>query len=205
MKRLFTNFQKNERGAVTVETSLTILLLILLTAGTLEAGYAFYQYNGAQQAARTGVRIAATSDPVSRDVQNMTRLSNSVASGQNFPTYERHCDDATQSCSQGGYDSTAMSRLIYGPDGDGKCEATTRSRRGMCDVFADTKNARVDISYIGSGLGRTGPQGETAPLVTVTLRDVPLNFIFLDLVGFRDLVHLPPVEATLMGEDLKNG
>jgi len=205
MNRLLSKLKKNETGAVTVETSFTILLLILLTAGTIEAGFAFHQYNGAQQAVRTGARIAATSNPVSVDVSEMTGTSNSVSAGQAFPSFERHCSDATRRCSQGRYDTSAMNRIIYGPDNDGQCGATTRPRRGMCDVFADTQRARVDISYIGSGLGRTGPQGDSAPLVSVTLRDVPLNFVFLDLIGFKDLVHLPPVEATLMGEDLKNG
>jgi len=41
---------------VTVETSFTIMILILLTGGSIEAGYAFYQYNGAQQAVKPSVR-----------------------------------------------------------------------------------------------------------------------------------------------------
>ncbi len=197
MKRLLKRFMHGEAGSVTVETSLIILLLIMLTGGTIEAGYAFHQYNGAQQAARTGARIAATSDPVSRDIARYTNVTNL--------NFERHCSQDTRSCSRGQYDASAMSRIIFGPDGDGTCGATSRARRGMCDVFKDTERAHVDVSYIGSGLGRTGPQGDAAPLVSVTLRDVPLNFIFLDFIGFKDIVHLPPVEATLMGEDLKNG
>ncbi|GGX74134.1 hypothetical protein GCM10011309_25340 [Litorimonas cladophorae] len=197
MKHLFDLFRKSESGSVTVETSLIIMLLIMLTGGTIEASFAFHQYNAAQQAARTGVRIAATSDPVSRDFSDYTNVADL--------SLERHCSSDTQQCSGGQYDSNAMRRIIFGPDGDGACAATTRSRRGMCDVFSDTQRAHVDVSYIGSGLGRTGAQGDAAPIVSVTLRDIPLNFVFLDLVGFKDIVHLPPVEATLMGEDLKNG
>lgn len=205
MRQLFKNFRRKTDGAVTVETSLTIMLLIILTGGAVEAGYAFYQYNGAQQAARTGARIAATSDPVATSIKTMTGLSNTVSQGQPFPDFEVTCRNDTQRCSEGSYDATAMKRIVFGPDEDGVCGATSRSRRGMCDVFKDTKRAHVDIAYISSGLGRTGFQGDAAPLVSVTLRDVPLNFIFLDLVGLGGLVHLPPVEATLMGEDLKNG
>lgn len=205
MRHLLKRFGYRDEGAVTVETSLIIMILIILTGGSIEAGYAFYQYNGAQQAVRTGARIAATSDPVARTVSTMTGLSNSVSQGQVFPNYEVICNDDTQSCSQGSYDSIAMRRIIFGPDGDGTCGATTRPRRGMCDVFQDTERARVDVAYISSGLGRTGFQGDAAPLVSVTLREVPLNFVFLDLVGLNGLIHLPPVEATLMGEDLKNG
>lgn len=205
MRKLFEKFRRTDSGAVTVETSLTILILIILTGGAIEAGYAFYQYNGAQQAARTGVRIAATSDPVARTVSTMTGLSGSVSQGQAFPDFEVTCSDATERCSEGSYDSAAMRRIVFGPDGDGVCGATTRARRGMCDVFKDTDRARVDVAYISSGLGTAGYHGDAAPMVSVTLRDVPLNFVFLDLVGFSDLVHLPPVEATLMGEDLKNG
>lgn len=205
MRHLLKKFKRREEGAVTVETSLIIMVLIILTGGSIEAGYAFYQYNGAQQAVRTGARIAATSDPVARTVNTMTGLSNSISQGQAFPSYEVTCSDNTKRCSQGTYDSVAMQRIIFGPDGDGTCSATSRARRGMCDVFQDTQRARVDVAYISSGLGRAGFQGDAAPLVSVTLREVPINFVFLDLVGLSGVIHLPPVEATLMGEDLKNG
>lgn len=205
MKHILKKLQRRDDGSVTVETSLTIMMLILLTGGTIEAGYAFYQYNGAQQAVRTGVRIAATSDPVALNMNTMTGLTRSVSQGQAFPNFEVTCSDDTQSCSEGSYDSRAMQRIVFGPDEDGTCGATSRSRRGMCDVFKDTKRARVDVSYLSSGLGTAGFQGDAAPLVSVTLREVPLNFVFLDLVGLRGVIHLPPVEATLMGEDLKNG
>jgi len=205
MKRRLKSFQRREDGAVTVETSLIIMMLIILTGGAIEASYAFYQYNGAQQAARTGARIAATSNPVSTSVNTMTGLSNTVSQGQAFPDFEVICRNDTQRCSEGSYDSAAMKRIVFGPDEDGICGATSRARRGMCDVFKDTKRAYVDVAYISSGLGTAGHQGDAAPLVSVTLREVPLNFIFLDLIGLRGLVHLPPVEATLMGEDLKNG
>lgn len=202
---LLRKFRRHDRGAVTVETSLMIMTLIILTGGSIEAGYAFYQYNGAQQAVRTGARIAATSDPVSTNVNTMTGLSNTVSQGQSFPAYTITCNDKTRTCSQGGYDNQAMRRIVFGPDSDGICGATSRARRGMCDLFKDTERSRVEISYIGSGLGRAGHQGDAAPIVNVTLSEVPLNFVFLDLVGFKDLIHLPPVEATQMGEDLKNG
>ena len=205
MMKSLKSFIRQKSGAVTVETSLMILMLIILTGGSIEAGYAFYQYNGAQQAVRTGARIAATSDPVAVSVNSMTGLSNSVSQGEAFPDYNISCSDKSKSCSDGGYDNQAMQRIIFGPDSDGECGATSRARRGMCDVFRDTKRAQVEVAYIGSGLGRAGFQGDAAPLVSVTLREVPLNFVFLDLVGLNDLVHLPPVDATLMGEDLKNG
>lgn len=197
MKRQLKKLISRSDGAVTVETSFIISLLILLTGGSIEAGYAFFQYNGAQQAARTGARIAATSNPVSGDILTMTNLASS--------NYERHCSDKTNSCSQGSYDSVAMNKIIFGPDDDGKCGATTRARRGMCDVFSDVEQATVDVSYISSGLSTASTQTNPAPLVSVTLRDVPVNFLFLDLVGFKNIISLPPVEVTLMGEDLRNG
>ncbi len=205
MRRLLKKLLGKTDGSVTIESSLMIMVLIILTGGAIEAGYAFYQYNGAQQAARTGARIAATSDPVATSVTTMTGLSGSVSQGQAFPDFEVTCRNDTQRCSEGSYDSRAMKRIVFGPDEDGVCGATSRPRRGMCDVFKDTKRAYVDVAYISSGLGIAGYQGNAAPLVSVTLRDVPLNFIFLDLIGLRGLVHLPPVEATFMGEDLKNG
>ena len=198
MKNCLKKLLKRDEGAVTVESSLIIMILIMLTGGAIEAGYAFYQYNGAQQAARTGVRIAATSDPVSPSL-------NSVLEQGSSSNFEITCSDQTQRCSQGSYDSIAMRRIIFGPDEDGICGATSRLRRGMCDILQDTTHAHVDVSYMSSGLGNAGTQGDAAPLISVTLREVPLNFVFLDLVGLGGVIHLPPVEATLMGEDLKNG
>lgn len=205
MKQILKKLRRRNDGAVTVETSLMIMGLIILTGGAIETGYGFYQYNGAQQAVRTGARIAATSDPVARSINTMTGLSGSVSIGEAFPDFQVTCSDETRQCSDGSFDSTAMRRIIFGPDGDGICSATSRARRGMCDVFKETKRAQVEVSYFSSGLGTSGFHGDAAPFVSVTLRDVPLNFVFLDLVGLGDLVHLPPVEATLMGEDLKNG
>lgn len=205
MKHFLKKFRRDDGGAVTVETSLIIMILIILTGGSIEAGYAFHQYNGAQQAVRTGARIAATSDPVARTVNRMTGLSNSISPGQAFPSFEITCSDQTRRCSKGSYDSGAMKRIIFGPDGDGVCSATSRARRGMCDVFKDSKHAHVNVAYMSSGLGRAGHQGDAAPLVSVSLHKVPVNFVFLDLIGLGGVIHLPPVEATLMGEDLKNG
>lgn len=205
MRDLFKKLYAQTDGGVTVETSLTIMLLIILTGGSIEAGYAFYQYNGAQQAVRTGARIAATSDPVARDMATITGLTNGTTQGQAFPNYEYICQDDTKRCSEGSFDARAMQRIIYGPDEDGICGATSSPRRGMCDVFKDTSRAKVEVSYFSSGLGKAGYIGDSAPLISVTLREVPLNFVFLDIIGFQNLLHLPPVEATLMGEDLKNG
>ena len=194
--RIFKRFGHNTAGAVTVETSLLIGGLILLSGGAIEASYAFYQYNGAQIAARTGARIAATYDPVSRDMRNLNTL--------NAANYARTCSSETRRCSQGGYDGSAMQAIVYGPDLDGACGATNQGRRGMCDVFNDVQLAHVDVSYSSAGLTTSG-RPDPAPIVTVTLRDVPLNFAFLDMVGFKNIATLPSVEVTVMGEDLKNG
>ena len=123
MKQILQRFKRLEEGAVTVETSLIIMMLIILTGGAIEAGYGFYQYNGAQQAVRTGARIAATSDPVAMSINTMTGLSNSVSTGQAFPNFQVTCSDETQQCSDGSFDATAMRRIVFGPDGDGTCGA----------------------------------------------------------------------------------
>jgi len=117
MKHILDKFRRQNDGAVTVETSLIIMILIILTGGSIEAGYAFYQYNGAQQAVRTGARIAATTDPVARSVSNMTGLSNSVSEGQTFPDFAVTCSHADQRCSEGSYDAIAMNEAtLMGED-----------------------------------------------------------------------------------------
>lgn len=197
-------YEHSEDGAVTVETSLIITFLILLTVGLLECGLGLWQWNSAQQAARHGARLAATSDPVAQDLNTMTGLGNGIEAGDPFPEYERVCSGLTNSCNMGEFNQAALTALLYGPDGDLTCANTTRGRRGICDVVSAIRPQNIDISYMGSGLGRAGNPAKPAPLITVTIRDLEFDFIFLDAILPGTFQKIPPVSVSVMSEDLRS-
>jgi len=196
-------YKNSEAGGVTIETSFILTIMILLTAGVFEGGLAYWQWNSAQQAARHGARLAAISDPVANDLQVMTGLGNGVEPGDVFPDYLRKCSGKSHSCDQGGFNMAALQGLIYGPDGDGRCETTTRERRGICDIFTDIEPKNIEIAYSASGLGRAGSPATLAPLITVTVKDLDFDFIILDAFLPGTFSKIPPVSVSVMSEDLQ--
>ena len=191
-------------GAVTVETSLIIMIMIFLTAGVIDAGLGYWQWNSAQQAARHGARLAATSDPVAIDITTMTGIGNGVEAGDPFPDYIRSCSGKSLSCDQGGFSQAALAALVYGGDGDGACGSTTRERRGICDIVSNVGLANIEISYQGSGLGRAGSPASPAPLITVTIKDLDYDFVFLNALLPAKFQKLPPVSVSVISEDLSS-
>lgn len=205
MRLPFQPYRRNTAGSVTVETSLVLMFMIALTGGAIEGGYAFWQWNGAQEAARVGARLAAVSPPVARDLETMTGLSNSTDPGDPMPDYSRTCSGANTSCNSGGYNSAVMNGIVFGPDNDGICGETTRERRGMCDVFTDIELKNVIVEYKNSGLGTAGNPASPAPLITVTVRDFKFNFVFLNIFIPEGLSTMTDVSVTVMSEDMRAG
>lgn len=201
IRRLF----KNTDGGVSVEASFILMIMVALTGATIEAGYAYFQWNGAQQAARHGARLAATSDPVSQTLGTMTGLGNGVEAGDPMPDYTLSCDGRTASCNQGSFDSTAMNKIVFGPDNDKSCAKTRRERRGMCDVFNDVTKENIEITYTHSGLGTAGFPANPAPLITVKVTDMKFDFVLLDLFTPDSFSTMPDVSVSIMAEDLKSG
>ena len=185
---MFSRFQRSESGSVSVEMALICTVMIMLTLGAVEAGYAYTQHSAAQNAARHGARLAALSAPVSNTVDD--------ASG----SYDITCAGGTRSCSSGRYRSDAMDRIVRGPDSDGQCAATTRERRGMCDVMNSLSVDDVSVRYVGA-LPAAG-QRQAPPLVTVTIAERPLKTVLLGGALPGRFRTLPSVSASLMGEDL---
>ena len=196
---------KNIDGGVSVEASLTLMIMVALTGATVEAGYAFFQWNGAQQAARHGARLAATSDPVSHFLETMTGLGDGVEAGDPMPDYTLTCTGKTARCSQGSFNSFAMSNIVFGPESDNKCAKTDRARRGMCDVFNGVTKDNIEIIYSHSGLGVAGNPADPAPIVTVKVTDMKFDFVLLDLFTPESFSTMPDVSVSIMAEDLRSG
>jgi len=205
MPAIFTSFRRNQHGGVSIEAAFLSMIMVAITGGAIEAGHAFFQWNSAQQAARVGARIAATSTPVANHLQNWTGIGGGVNAGDPMPDYAIQCSGKTHNCTQGGFYAQAMNEIVFGSDNDGDCSATTRDRRGMCDILNDIQISNVIIDYKNSGQGRAGNPADPAPLITITLTDLQFDFVFLDLFTPQPLRTMPDVSVTLMGEDLRSG
>ena len=196
--------EKND-GAVSVEAALLSTLMLLLTIAAFEICYGFFQWNTAQQSARVGARIAATSQPISPLLSTMTGLESGVKPGDPLPDYDYNCDGASSSCSEGGFDDSAFDAIIYGPDNDGLCGPTDKARLGMCDIFSRVGRENVDIEYRSSGLGRAGNPATPVPLITVTLKDVEFDFAMIRYFAPRRARVMPPISVTVVAEDMRSG
>ena len=202
---MLKRFKKNTEGGVSVEASFLLMIMVALTGATIEAGYAYFQWNSAQQAARHGARLAATSDPVASNLTSMTGIGNGVEAGDPMPNYVRSCAGKTGQCNSGGFNSTAMDKIVFGPDNDGTCGPTQKERRGMCDVFGDVTKDNVEVIYAHSGLDKAGYPADLAPLVTVTVTGLKFDFVMLGLFTPDSFSNMPDVSVSLMAEDLRSG
>lgn len=188
-----------KHGAVAVEFALVGTLMVLALIILVELMAAFFQWNSAQRAVRAGARLASVSAPVAGDIATREW----AAEGDYVPAYARTCSGATQTCSEGAYDSAAMSRILFGADG--ACEPEpVHERRGMCDIFPLVEEKNVSIEYRSSLNEVFGAAGGLQPLVTVTLSDVPLSYGIISRAGDM-IVTLPETSATVIAQDLSNG
>ncbi len=197
------NFTQDQSGIASVEFALLSGILIAVTLGAVELGLGFLQYNSVQQAARTGARLAAVSDPVASDMTVMTGLGGGTSAGDAMPAYSRVCSGKTQRCSGGQYSRAAMNAIITGPDNDGTCAATQKARRGLCDVKPGITRQNVTVTYTGSGLGKAGNPAILAPLVTVKVSDLTFDFIVADAFLPASFLKIPDIEVSVMAEDLR--
>ena len=67
-----------DSGAVFAEFAVLLPVVVTIVCGSIDFLYAFYQWNAAAKAAEVGARIAAVSDPVAADLND---LSNQAVMG----------------------------------------------------------------------------------------------------------------------------
>ena len=200
------NLAAQENGASMVEMTLVIGLLLILTLGFVDFGYALYQWNQASKAVQIGARLATVSNPVASNLGIIVAGFNSgVAAGDPSQPYSFRCDGSTATCTGGAtYSAANMNRIIFGSDGNCGPPFGTGAR-GMCDIFSRNPNlspANVVIEYTYSGLGYASRPGGPVPTVRVELQNLDFDFFFLaGLLGFGQ-IQIPPMTGTITGEDL---
>ncbi len=206
---------RDESGATFVEFAAVLTTFVFVIFGFVDFSYVFYQWNSATKSVQYGARLAAVSNPVSSDLSTLTGVSATVLPGDPMPAFSRVCTASTANgssgtCTNSGtYSAAAMQTLLFGRNADGTARtvcvpAETNMRLfGMCNIFDRINDARkVVVRYEYTGLGYAGRPGGPVPTITVNLRDLTYQYVFLgNLLGLSS-VALPGFATTVTGEDL---
>jgi hypothetical protein len=204
----------DERGAVLVEVTVVMTIMLVFLLGSIEFLVVFYQRNAAAKAVQIGVRLAAVSDPVASGLNGLSTsvLGPRVPQGGAMPDFAITCDGSTSRCTctggtcppDLGYNSAAMNTIVFGRGSSSCGDARSFYNTGMCDIFGRITPANVVITYAQSGLGFAGRPGGPVPTITISLKGLPLQFYFLHgLAGFADL-QIPPLTTSMTAEDLSS-
>jgi hypothetical protein len=204
----------DERGAVLVEVSVVMTIMLVFLLGSIEFLLVFYQRNAAAKAVQIGARIAAVSDPIAGGLNGLsaTVLGPRVPQGSAMPDFVVTCDGGASrcTCSSGicptdlTYNAAVMNMIVFGRGSTSCGDAKSSYDTGMCDIFARITPANVVITYAQSGLGFAGRPGGPVPTITISLKGLRLQLFFLrGLAGFDDL-QIPPLTTSMTAEDLSS-
>jgi Flp pilus assembly protein TadG len=221
------SFARNQAGAVLVETTVLIPILLVFLFGAVDFSLAFYEWSLATKAVQVGARIAAVSDPVASGLNSISTgvLSGTVVAGDPMPSFQVTCEGATPSCTctigtcpgMGTFSWAAMNKIVCGRDNTSSTEctynlvepkqcrnATSLYFSGMCDIFPRITAANVRVVYTQTGLGFAGRFGGPVPTITVSLQNLPFQFFFLNgLLGFQP-INISQATTTTTGEILSS-
>ncbi len=217
----------DRRGSISVENAIVFGLLIVLTIALIEFSLALWQWNTAEKATELGVRYAVQSDPVALAFLNYDAVSGGdfdpgdlITTTGPLPSFTISCTSGACKCSDkvGNLACDAFSAgLSTGTRDDFDPIAFDAVITRMDGVFRGSDlgpdNVRIDYSHVGVGFaGRPGMH--IVPAVTVRLDGVTFDFMVLSFI--RPLMFygseqpttsgfpMPPVTATLSGEDLNS-
>ncbi|WP_292156286.1 TadE/TadG family type IV pilus assembly protein [Mesorhizobium sp.] len=194
-----------------VELAIALTLLLVLTLGFVDFGFAFYQWNAATKAVQVGARLASISDPVASALTTAAPTSNPgapVAAGAYGPFVCTYSAGAGSCTNSGAFSAAAFSRIFRGDTAntnDDTCPSPANGQRpGMCQFFPGLQRANVVVTYAATGLGYQTRLNGPVPTITVSLQNINFQFFFLGgLLGFSNLT-VPSMLSTVTGEDLKS-
>jgi len=185
---------RDERGATLIETTIVFPLVLILTFGLVEFGYAFYQYHTAEKATAIGARYVATRGPL---LPALGDGSHDCVSANGAITPGTPCSDpaipsaATTTCTSAG--SGGCSAAVF---------AAMLAQMQQFAPFITAANVRVDVAQ--SKLGFIG-RGRAVPLVTVRTTGLTYNFITLNSLLGLGPIAMPSFASTFVAEDQKEG
>src|SRR5262249_53682285 len=115
---------RDQAGAVLVETTVMMALMLIVLLGSIDFLSLLYQWNAATKAVQLGARIAAVSNPVAAGLNNVSVAVVNAAlapPGGAMPFFDVRCDGATERCVCTGvclgvssYDAAAMNAVVFG-------------------------------------------------------------------------------------------
>lgn len=144
------------RGSVLLELALSVIVLILMTAGALQFGYAFYSYGRLQRAVRNGARFASLEPYPNRTPacleRQKERVRRFVVCGDPAPVHGR------TGCVPGL--SPEQVEVVYHADGKGVPVSVEVAIRGfrLASVFS-TYELDGTPAAAASFAGRYAPHG----------------------------------------------
>ncbi|SDA90674.1 TadE/TadG family type IV pilus assembly protein [Sinorhizobium sp. NFACC03] len=199
-RRSPVSFWQDQRGVTFAEGLITLPLVLLVFAAFVEFGYAMSQWNQTVKALQFGARLAAVSDPLTSDFDDVFPIEaeNPLNNGDLAPndaTISSTCGPDLVNCSD------ELSRVVLGSDG--QCGVTSDPNPGICDLNWRIQPANVVVTYQRSGLGYWGrPNG---PVLTMRLevRHVTFDLPLLGGLLGLDRIEIPAHPVTLTTEDLK--
>ncbi|AUX77582.1 TadE/TadG family type IV pilus assembly protein [Sinorhizobium fredii] len=200
ISRFLKPFRQDESGVALTEALITLPIVMLMFATFIEFGYAMSQWNQTVKALQYGARLAAVSDPLTSDFDEVfpTEAANPLDNGDATPNnamISSTCGPDLANCSDG------LSRIVLGSDG--ACGTAGDPRPGICDINWRIQPENLVVTYQRSGLGYWGrPEG---PVLTMRLevRDVTLEMLFLGPLLGLDEIAVPAHPVTITTEDLQ--
>jgi len=186
-----------ERGVSSVEFAIILTVFLTLVMGAIDFGRVLWQWNRAARATEVGVRLAAVRDPVALNVRGAdgTIL---VPAGE-APPPEAMSPNPTI-CAEGGCGAS-----LAGLD------PLLQDRAAFQDLVAAmhaynpriaAANLIVEYRHVGVGLAGNTEGPDIDPIVTVSLRDLELQFHALRFLQIPPL-RLPDFRASLSAEDAR--
>ncbi|MET4690644.1 TadE/TadG family type IV pilus assembly protein [Sinorhizobium fredii] len=200
ISQFFKPFRQDESGVALTEALITFPIVMLMFATFIEFGYAMSQWNQTVKALQYGARLAAVSDPLTSDFDEVfpTEADDPLNNGDATPndaTITSTCGPDLENCSD------ELSRIVLGSDG--ACGTAGDPRPGVCDINWRIRPENLVVTYQRSGLGYWGrPEG---PVLTMRLeaRDVTLELLFLGPLLGLDEIAVPAHPVTITTEDLQ--
>ena len=190
-------------GSALLEFTLFVGAFFTVLFGIIDFTFAFYQWNAATKAVQLGARLAAVSHPVASDLKVDNWDVAGYASGDAVALadgFTHVCSGASETCSDGTYDATAMETIVFGR-GNTECNGTPPNI-GMCNIFWAIGPENVRVTYEYTGLGYAGRPTGPVPTIKVEVVGIPFQFNFLGgLLGLDD-IEIPGLASTITGEDL---
>ena len=182
---------RDQGGASTAELAVILMLLMILTFGVMDMGYALWQWNNAEKAGQFGARLAAVSTPLAPGLATFECGTAATVAGESCAVSGNSFGTVT--CTGTG---------CTGSYGFSQPEADRLLAR-MQLIFPRIQSENLIVEYEDLQLAF---DGRGSPVASVTVRIVNMNFEFLmldALIGFTPIA-MPEFRTTLTTEDLRS-